>query len=176
MPTTHRHAALVVGAALAAGLWMAGPAALAAGLDQPEGEIILTVSGAIEATNDADTAVFDLAMLEQIDPVSFSTTTIWTDGVQEFSGASLAGLLETLGVEGGTLRATAINDYAVEIPVSDAIEGGPIVAYRTNGEEMSIRDKGPLWIVYPYDSSSDYQTEQVYSRSIWQLDRIEVID
>ena len=43
-------------------------------------------------------------------------------------------------------------------------------------ETMSIRDKGPLWVVYPYDSSADYRTEVIYSRSIWQLDRIEVVD
>ena len=76
--------------------------------------------------------------------------------------------------EDGTITATAINDYAVEIPMSDAVEGGPIIAYHTNGEEMSRRDKGPLWVVYPYDSDIAYQTELVYSRSIWQLDRISV--
>ena len=58
--------------------------------------------------------------------------------------------------------------------MSDAVEGGPIIAYYTNGEEMSRRDKGPLWVVYPYDSDIAYQTELVYSRSIWQLDRISV--
>ena len=38
-----------------------------------------------------------------------------------------------------------------------------------------MRDKGPLWIIYPYDQNTDYQTEVIYSRSIWQLDRIEVL-
>ena len=61
------------------------------------------------------------------------------------------------------------------MPLTDAVEGGPIVAYRMDGETMSVRDKGPLWIVYPYDSDADYRTEVIYSRSIWQLDRIEVI-
>jgi hypothetical protein len=39
---------------------------------------------------------------------------------------------------------------------------------------MSLREKGPLWIIYPFDSSPEYQTELTYSRSIWQLNRIEV--
>jgi hypothetical protein len=39
---------------------------------------------------------------------------------------------------------------------------------------MSLREKGPLWIIYPFDSSPEYQTELIYSRSIWQLNRIEV--
>jgi hypothetical protein len=41
---------------------------------------------------------------------------------------------------------------------------------------MSLRDKGPLWIIYPYDSKSDFRTEVVYSRSIWQRDRLEALD
>ncbi|RYH00523.1 oxidoreductase, partial [Salipiger sp. IMCC34102] len=79
-----------------------------------------------------------------------------------------------LEVDGGTLLATAINDYTVEIPVSDAVEGGPIIAYQMDGAEMQVRDKGPLWIVYPYDDTPEYRSEVIYSRSIWQLDRIEV--
>lgn len=72
------------------------------------------------------------------------------------------------------LTARAINDYSVEIPLADAVEGGPIVAYERNGAVMSLRDKGPLWIVYPFDSDPAYQTEAIYSRSIWQLEEITV--
>lgn len=145
-------------------------------LAAPEGEVILTVSGEISATNAEGAAEFDLAMLEALGTETIETTTIWTEGPQAFEGVSLKALAEAVGMEGATLRATAINDYAVEIPLTDAVEGGPIVAYRMNGAEMSVRDKGPLWIVYPYDASADYRTEVIYSRSIWQLDRIVVTD
>lgn len=163
-------------AAVAVALLVAPHVAGAGGLDRPSAQVLLTVTGAIDLKNDGDAALFDRPMLEEIAPESFTTTTIWTDGEQRFEGTSLKGLLDLLGVEDGTLKATALNDYAVEIPVSDAVEGGPIIAHRRNGEEMSIRDKGPLWIVYPYDRNADYRTEQVFARSIWQLDRIEVIE
>jgi hypothetical protein len=52
-----------------------------------------------------------------------------------------------------------MNDYAVEIPVSDAIDDGPIFACARNGAQMSTRDKGPLWIVSPYDSSKKYRSK-----------------
>ena len=87
---------------------------------------------------------------------------------------ALEALLGAVGAEGTMLNATAINDYSVEIPVSDAVAGGPIVAYRMDGEPMSVRDKGPLWVVYPYDDVREYRSEVIYSRSIWQLDRIDV--
>ncbi|MCO6383009.1 molybdopterin-dependent oxidoreductase [Oceanicola sp. 502str15] len=145
-------------------------------LAAPEGEVILTVSGEIATTNAEGTAQFDLAMLEALGTETVETTTIWTEGTNTFEGVSLKALAEAVGMEGATLRATAINDYAVEIPLTDAVEGGPIVAYRMNGTEMSVRDKGPLWIIYPYDASAEYRTEVIYSRSIWQLDRIVVTD
>jgi hypothetical protein len=142
----------------------------------PEGDVILTVTGLTGAANGDGSAQFDLQMLEALDGTTIETSTIWTEGTQSFQGVSLAVLVERLGVEGETLRATAINDYAVEIPLSDAIENGPIVAYRMDGKTMSVRDKGPLWVIYPYDSNADYRSEVIYSRSIWQLDRIEVVE
>jgi hypothetical protein len=149
-------------------------AAPAQTLAEPAGEVVLTVTGDIAVTNADGAAVFDRAMLEAMAPVEFTTTTMWTDGPQVFRGVLLLDLLAMLGVAGGTIRATAINDYAVDIPVSDAVEGGPVVAYLLNGQPMSVRDKGPLWIVYPYDSKREYRSEVIYSRSIWQLDRMEV--
>ena len=93
-----------------------------------------------------------------------------------FTGVTLENLMETVGATADMIKATAINDYAVDIPRSDWIASGPIVAYEQNGAGMSLRDKGPLWVVYPYDANSDYQSEVIYSRSIWQLDRIVVTD
>ena len=144
-------------------------------LGQPTGTVILTVSGAISQHNSDDAAVFDFEMLSAMPAASFETTTIWTEGGQTFTGVPLTTLLDNVGAEGLRLLASAINDYQVEIPVSDAAEDGPIVAYLRNGEPMSVRNKGPLWIVYPYDLNKDYQSETIYSRSIWQLDRIEVV-
>ncbi len=150
-------------------------ATAARALEPAKGDVVLTVSGAIANTNAGETAEFDRAMLEAIGTVTFETETMWTEGVQTFTGVELSDLLSVLGVNGSQLRATAVNDYAVDIPTDDAVEGGPIVAFLRNGERMSLRDKGPLWIVYPYDSSPEYRTEVIFSRSIWQLDRIEVL-
>ncbi len=153
--------------------FMAG-AAGSAELSEPAGPILLTVTGDIEVTNSDGAALFDRNMLEAMPARTIKTSTIWTKGVNEFTGVPLDVLLDRLGVDGGELQARAINDYAVSIPVADAVENGPILAYAMDGEPMSVREKGPLWVVYPYDDVPEYQTEVIYSRSIWQLDRIEV--
>lgn len=142
----------------------------------PQGQVILTVSGSISEANDGDTVKFDLDMLRALPAETIMTTTIWTDGVQQFTGVSLLTLLETIGANGQMIQAKAINDYQVQIPTTDAEPAGPIVAYLLNGNPMSVREKGPLWIVYPYDSETRFRTEVIYSRSIWQLDRIEITD
>lgn len=149
--------------------------ALADNLPVPSGDVVLSVTGDISRENTDGAARFDLAMLEALESVTFETTTIWTEGVQSFTGVPLEALLESVGATGSGMRAVALNDYAVEIPVSDAVEGGPIVAYLQNGAPMSVREKGPLWVVYPYDGDAAYRTEQVYARSIWQLVSIEVL-
>ena len=132
-------------------------------------DIILTVSSGM------DVLTLDRSDLSKLTVTSFDTSTIWTDGVHTFTGVSVKTLTDLIGVTNGMLRATAINNYAIEIPVSDAVNEGPIIAYLMDGKEMSVRDKGPLWVVYPYDSNPDYRSEVVYSRSIWQLDRIEFV-
>ena len=120
---------------------------------------------------------YDLSQLKTLGEAEFSTSTVWTEGIHRFTGVPLAHVLADAGIESGpntegSVTATAVNDYAIDIPLSQVGPEYPLVAYMVDGAEMSVRDKGPLWIVYPYDSSSDYRTEVIYSRSIWQLNRL----
>lgn len=114
--------------------------------------------------------------LQGFDIESFTTATIWTTGPQEFTGVPLVDILARLQQEQGlkttSIKARAVNDYMVEVPVSDAVEGGAMIAFQRNGKLMSLRNKGPLWVVYPYDSNAAYRSEATYSRSVWQLDRL----
>ncbi|WP_282603269.1 molybdopterin-dependent oxidoreductase [Paracoccus sp. PARArs4] len=129
-------------------------------------DVLLTV------TAGGNTHHYDLEALQELPVTEFTTSTNWTEGEVTFTGVALATLLAEAGVEDGSVMATAINDYAVEIPVAEVTEDAPIIAYMQDGEILSPRDKGPLWVVYPFDSDPEYQTEIAYSRSIWQLDRI----
>lgn len=143
-------------------------------LDAPTGDTILTVTGAIAHTNAAGAATFDLAMLEALPGQETTTATPWYDGVQSFSGPLGTSLLAAVGATGETLVVTAINDYVTEIPLSDFETWPVILATRHNGEAMSVRDKGPLFVIYPFDSDNALNTEVYYGRSAWQVKSIEV--
>ena len=115
--------------------------------------------------------------LAKSDEAQIITSTVWTEGVHGFTGVPLARILADAGIatgpgSTGEVSATAINDYAISIPLAEIGPDVPLVAYLMDDREMSVRDKGPLWIVYPYDDDRQYQTEVIYSRSIWQLNRL----
>lgn len=154
----------------AVGLALQGAGAIAQQSDAPP-DTILTVVPA----PGAEPVHFTEADLDNLTFQTFQTSTIWTEGVQEFSGPSRATVLEAAGAVDGVrrFRLTALNDYAVLIDMSQVEADVPIIANRMNGAKFSVRDKGPLWVVFPYDSASRYRTETIFSISVWQLRRIE---
>ncbi len=152
---------------------MAAPM-FAEGLPQPRGEVVLQVTGDLALTNGDHSASFDLEMLKDLGVTSFKTSTVWTEGTPEFSGVSLKALVDKLGITAPVMNMYAVNDYVVDIPLTAAVADGPILAFAIDGAPMSVRDKGPLWLIYPYDAKQEYQTETTFSRSIWQLVRIEL--
>jgi hypothetical protein len=104
----------------------------------------------------------------------FETSTIWTQGPQRFEGVWLADLMHSYDVTEGVLQLRAINDYLVEIPMDEVTEGRALLAHSRNGMPMNAREKGPVWVVYNYDSNPAFRTETIYSRSVWQLDQITI--
>ena len=149
--------------------------ATADALPDPTGEIILTITGAMDAGNTPDGAVFDRALLETLGTASFETSTQWTEGVAEFKGISLHRLLAAIGANPSALEVIAINEYQVDVPASDAVDGGAILAWQQDGRLLSVREKGPLWLIYPYDLSAAYRKDQIYARSVWQVVKINLL-
>jgi len=162
-------------ALIAAFLVLAGfmPAAAIEPLPAPTGPVILVVDGKLDTHNTADkTAAFDLAMLQALPKTGFATKTIWTNGMQNFEGVKIADLLARLGAAPTEINALATNDYEIRIPIGDALDHGAIIAYAQNGGAIPLNNKGPLWIVYPYDQEAALSDERFLSQSVWSLDRM----
>ncbi len=82
--------------------------------------------------------------------------------------------MEAVGATGDRIVSIALNDYSAEMPMEDARKYGVLLALKRDGEYMTVRDKGPLFIIYPFDSNPDLKAQKYYSRSVWQIARIEV--
>ena len=156
-----------------AALIAAGPA-LADALPSPTDKPILTVSGKIAVTNKDETAQFDRSMLEGLGMVSIETTTPWYSGPVKFEGVPLKAIMRAVDANGQRIVAVALNDYSSEIPIEDVTKYEVILALKRNGEYMTVRDKGPLFIVYPFDSSPELKSQAFYGRSVWQVAKLVV--
>jgi hypothetical protein len=140
----------------------------------PTGKTILKISGKISVANQDGVALFDREMLEKLGTVSFETKTPWYASPVKFEGVPLAKLMAAVGASGQRITAVALNDYAVDLPMEDTQKYNVILALKRDGAYMPVSDKGPLFIVYPFDSDPELKSQKFYSRSAWQVARIEV--
>lgn len=166
---------VLAASAFAAAPAFVGPHPAAASLPQPSGHVVLTVEGAIRDRNADAGARFDMAMLRRLPQTTLRTATPWSTGPQSFDGVLIRDLLAALGAGGSTLNARALNDYAVAIPIADAARYRVLVAHSRNGAEMTVRDRGPLWIVYPLDDHAELRSPEFHARMIWQLAGLTVV-
>ena len=135
---------------------------------------ILTVIGKIASTNGKPERSFDRAALEAIGLETVQTVTPWYTGKVKFQGVAMAKLLGSVGAQGTSVTVTALDDYVSTIPIEDFTKYHVILAMKRNGTDMAVNDKGPLFVIYPYDSKPELQNQTYYSRSAWQVKRIEV--
>jgi hypothetical protein len=144
-------------------------------LDTPKGDVILTVtSKELDHPNVNGTAQFDMQMLEALAGRTGKMETPWTEGAVTFSGPLLRSVIEAAGAHGANIKVIALNDYAADLPIEDATSIDTMLATRMDGNPMSIRDKGPLFLVYPFDKDKSLINEKYFSRSVWQIRAIEV--
>jgi hypothetical protein len=129
----------------------------------------LTLSGKVGEKNAPNAAVFDMEMVEKLPQRTFTTMTPWDKQPIAFTGPLLRDVLAAAKASGTLLKAVALNDYQTSVPFEDAQKFDVILAHKMNGKSIPVKTKGPLFIVYPYDSSPELRSAIYYERSAWQL-------
>ena len=157
--TILRNAVLVAGM-----LFMGAAAAQTPASNKP----LLTITGKVTG----EVVEFDREKLEALGMVMIETNTPWYKGPVKFEGVPLDKLMQSVGAKGDKVVALALNDYSTEIPMEDFAKHKAILALKRDGEYMPVRDKGPLFIVYPYDQNQELRSQKYYSRSAWQVSRL----
>lgn len=129
--------------------------------------IILTVHTGVK--------VFDytLSMLDQLPQHEIRTDTPWTPE-HRFTGPLLSDLISETGLNHKKIRAIALNDYAVELDPALTRTHPVLLATRMDNAPMRIRNKGPIWIVFPLQSHPELNVADVHSQMVWQLRRLEI--
>ncbi|MCP5284552.1 MAG: hypothetical protein H6933_06615 [Burkholderiaceae bacterium] len=159
---------------MAAGAPTGAPTAAAASAPATSGRIVLTISGDISSGGSTRSLDLDMAALAALPQHSFTTRTPWYPQPVQFTGPLLRDVLALAGARGEQLTAVALNDYKVDLPTADTKRWNVVIARLQDGKPMSVRQKGPLFIVYPFDASEELRSERYYGRSAWQLRRLVV--
>lgn len=112
---------------------------------------------------------FRLSDFDALPQQKFRTGTVWTESVSEYSGPALSDVLAMAGLDAKSLRMQAANDYSVIIEREIIEADFPVIVTRIDGNTFTLRDRGPLWLMYPYDDYLRFRSETIFAASIWQL-------
>lgn len=156
---------------------LAFPAALAAALAL----VIVSPVGALAQPGQSVTILdetgavvmeLDRAALEAVGRFEVRTDTPWDDGIVSYEGPLLRDLMAHAGMPDTDIEVLALNEYTSIVPHTDMRDIDVILAVRKNGAYMPVSDKGPAFVLYPYDSSPRLRDRVYYARSVWQVARI----
>ncbi|WP_211252982.1 molybdopterin-dependent oxidoreductase [Vibrio pacinii] len=154
-------------------IWLFTPVAAFA-LSSPTEDTLLWVSGNINQSNSTSGVEFDEPMLSQLEMGVIRTNNHVVEDIVEYKGPYLASLLDKVGAQGESVKVIAWDDYMVSIPISDIKKYQVILATHENGQKMTLDDKGPFFVVFPFSDFPELRNDFYYSLSVWQVREIVV--
>lgn len=154
-------------AAFLSALALGGVAGAALGADEP----VLAIAG-IGGTEGSEISL-TVEELREMGADEIRTGTPWTHGQSTFTGVTGRRLVEVLGAAGTEVTGSAINDYHTIIPFDVFNSDSLLLAYAQDGQPMPVREKGPLWVVFPFDDDPLYRSDTYKAYAIWSLTRLE---
>jgi hypothetical protein len=101
------------------------------------------------------------------EPLEIPSSHVW-------QGISLRELLKISGTSAKSIRILALNGYYATIPIADIERYDPLLAYRRNGQNLTIRDKGPFILIYPFNDFRELNHQIYINRSVWQINEIHI--
>lgn len=104
---------------------------------------------------------------------SFSTSLPWYANEQSFVGFRLQDLIQQYQISTPAyITLSALNDYRADVDWSDITHFNPIIAYKRNGREMRVREKGPYWFVFDLKRYPALDNHIYYEKMVWQISDI----
>lgn len=117
----------------------------------------------------------DVEALERLPQGKVVTETPWVTGMTTFEGPLMSTLLESVGAQGEKVRIVALNDYTIDVPVSDFKRWPVVLATRINGKRIPVSRRGPFYMMYPFTADKSLYTEIYFARCVWQIKSIEIL-
>lgn len=141
---------------------------------------ILTLLGATAPAVAADNVIltidqesvqhhFTLQQLAALPQTTITTATPWTTGQHRYQGVAIDTLLQRLNLSPQVLKVHALNDFWARVPTTVARQYRAILATHVDGQPMSRRNKGPLWVIFPLSEHPELNQEKYHNYMVWQV-------
>ena len=132
----------------------------------PIGDVILTVTGKIGTTNSDNAIKMDLATIESVGLVDYKVLDPFQKKDTVFQGPLMGSLLDLWQVskDATKLHIVALNDYVVDVPMSEVRKYPTVFALKQDGQYMPVSTRGPAMLVFPYN---DFQFDQTVFNDYW---------
>lgn len=115
-----------------------------------------------------------LSELENLGMHEVKTSTFWPDDDGIYAGPLFIDVLKRAGLDGAeAVRIRARDGFSQVLPRRDWEKWPILLATRRDGKPLSVREKGPMRIIYPRDMSPELSDTVYRLRWIWLIDSIE---
>jgi hypothetical protein len=135
--------------------------------------VVLSLSGRLARPGPDGRVQLNMAALAALPQRTLRACTRWYVSARLFTRPLLRDVLARAGVTDRRLRMTALNDDRVEVPRQDCETCDLILARLVEGPPIWGREKGPWFVMDPYDHPPHRHTAVCCSRAAWQLRSIE---
>lgn len=141
----------------------------------PQQAPILTVTGKIGTTNHDHAIVMDRTTLEKAGLVEYTVNDPFEDRPVRYGGVLMRDLLALWQVadDAQMVAITALNDYKIDIPITEFRQFPILFALEADGVYMQPDYRGPAMLVYPIDQY-EFDSIAVQRNWIWQIKTIDI--
>ncbi|MFV0934145.1 hypothetical protein [Pseudomonas jessenii] len=118
---------------------------------------------------------FSLSDIENLPQTSITLElpeSVGITGEHVWQGTPLSSLVALSGRKTDSLKIAALNGYSVSVPANDIDRYNPTLVYRRDGMLISVREKGPFLLIYPFNKFPELNQQIYLNRLVWQINEI----
>lgn len=106
---------------------------------------------------------------------SIITNTPWHDDLAKYTGVTLENFLQQYGdSEISKISISAMNGYIVDEDIGTFVNAGAMLVWLMNDHPISVHNKGPIIIVFPWYQNNSLRQDFFTSLAVWHVKSIHI--
>lgn len=118
--------------------------------------------------------IFSEQQLQALPQKTFTTKHTWWTSAQEFSGPLMVDAIKQVCPSAEKIYLRSLDQYSVMVDLTKVAKYEPILALKIDGKPLTIREKGPIWVMIDTDGFK-LPVRSLDNMFVWQLYYIRVL-